>query len=186
MSLPPNFQLYHSWLVLPREWVFETLMRELPWEQPNLKMFGKEIPVPRLLAFMGSAPYEYSGVTHAPAGWHPIVKVILDAIEAKTGRAFNSCLANLYRSGQDGVGWHSDDEASLGPEPVIASVSLGATREFVVRPKNAGPRWSADLHDGDLLVMSGDSQNAYRHCVPKTERLVGPRINLTFRLVHYV
>ena len=99
---------------------------------------------------------------------------------------FNSCLANLYRDGSDSMGFHSDDEPELGPEPTIASVSLGARRRFVLRHRVTRERWTWDLGEGDLLVMRDESQRDYAHAVPKTTRPVGPRMNLTFRAVPVV
>ena len=100
--------------------------------------------------------------------------------------AFNSCLANLYRDGSDSMGYHSDNEPELGPEPTIASISLGARRRFVLRHRMTREQWAWELGEGDLLVMRDESQRDYAHAVPKTSRLVGPRMNLTFRLFRHV
>jgi 2OG-Fe(II) oxygenase superfamily len=100
------------------------------------------------------------------------------------GVDFNSCLANLYRDGSDSMGFHSDDEPELGPEPIIASISLGARRRFVLRHRVSRERWSWNLGAGDLLVMRNESQRDYAHAVPKTSRRIGPRMNLTFRQFH--
>ena len=97
------------------------------------------------------------------------------------GVPFNSCLANLYRDGTDSMGYHSDDEPELGPEPTIASVSLGARRRFVLRHRATRERWTWELGGGDLLVMRDESQRDYAHAIPKTARPIGPRMNLTFR-----
>ena len=96
--------------------------------------------------------------------------------------AFNSCLANLYRDGSDSMGYHSDDEPELGPRPTIASISLGARRNFALRHRVSRQRWTWSLGEGDLLVMRAEAQSDYAHAVPKTAKPVGPRMNLTFRV----
>lgn len=165
--------------------------RAVQWSQTTIKMFGREILQPRLTSWMGDAAYTYSGRRHEPAPMPDGVARIRETLlELRPG--FNSVLANLYRNGSDSVAWHADDEPELGDEPVIASVSLGAAREFRIRrwsPVNPEARraradsWTITLRHGDLLVMRGRSQADYQHCIPKTTRPTGPRINLTFRTV---
>lgn len=159
------------------------LLASIPWIRPTVRMFGKVVAVPRAEAWYGSAAYEYSGVHHEARPmpewldrrrWH---------VEERAGARFNSVLLNLYRDGRDSVAWHSDDEPELGEEPVIASLSIGASRKFCVREKVGGRRTEVYLEDGDLLVMSGRSQADFQHCLPKTAHKVGPRVNLTFRWV---
>lgn len=119
-----------------------------------------------------------------PEAWTPPHLEIKAAIERETGAVFNSVLLNLYRNGQDGVAWHSDDEPELGPEPVIASVSFGATRRFQLRHKTRKDlKHEFALTHGSLLVMRGPTQQHWDHQVPKTARPVEPRINLTFRAI---
>lgn len=156
------------------------------WSHETFKMYGKVMPIPRLSAWYGDAgrSYTYSGISMQPRKWTPPLEEMKDALEREVGAAFNSVLLNLYRDGRDSVAWHSDDEAELGPEPVIGSVSLGATRRFQLRHKaTAGLRHEMELTHGSLLVMRGPTQRHWQHQVPKTSRSVGPRINLTFRRI---
>lgn len=159
----------------------------LDWQQHRLKLFGRECLTPRLCAWHGDpdARYGYSGQTLEPLPWNEPLAALRRRLETALDCAFNSVLANLYRDGADSMGWHSDDEASLGPQPTIASLSLGATRRFVLRHRYRRELQtrSLTLEHGALLVMAGDTQRHWHHAVPKTRQPVGPRINLTFRLV---
>jgi alkylated DNA repair dioxygenase AlkB len=163
--------------------LFALLRATLPWQQERLTIFGREHPVPRLVAWHGDpgARYRYSGVLHEPAAWTDTLLEIRARVEALSGHRYNSVLANLYRDGRDGMGWHADDEPELGRNPVIASVSLGATRRFRLRHRGSGETRALDLTDGSLLVMAGPLQHHWQHSLAKTARAVGPRINLTFR-----
>ncbi len=161
--------------------LFTQLSADLHWEQHQITLFGRTVPTPRLTAWIGDAPYAYSGVVNEPQAWPPVLAEIRDRLRDLLGCPLNSCLANLYRDGSDSMGFHSDDEPELGQRPVIASVSLGARRTFTLRHRVSRQRWSWALGAGDLLVMRDDSQSAYAHAVPKTTRAVGPRMNLTFR-----
>ena len=115
--------------------------------------------------------------------WTKALVAIKTQVEQATGYQFNACLANLYRDGNDTVGWHSDDEPELGEQPVIASVSLGAERDFQLKHKSLSEKLTIPLKSGSLLTMSGETQNAWQHCLPRTKRVKSPRINLTFRRV---
>jgi alkylated DNA repair dioxygenase AlkB len=157
------------------------LVREIPWDQPVVTVYGRQYPTPRLTAWFGDGTYSYSGVTHPPTPFPESLAAIRDRLADEIGTRFNSCLANLYRDGRDSMGGHADDEPELGPQPTIASVSLGARRRFVMTDVESDRRFGWDLGAGDLLVMSGESQSAYRHSVPKTAARVGQRLNLTFR-----
>lgn len=159
------------------------LIDSIPWEQRTIKVYGKEFPQPRLTSWMGDSAYTYSGIVHLAQALPVAVKQLKHVVEQTTGAQFNSVLANLYRDGNDSVSWHSDDEIELGAEPVIASLSFGAFRDFKVRHKATKEITKFTLGHGDLLVMSGRSQADYQHCVPKTTKVVGPRLNLTFRLI---
>jgi alkylated DNA repair dioxygenase AlkB len=168
----------------------EQLRRELDWTQQEIMLFGRRVMQPRLVAWYGDphATYTYSGLTLRPLPWHPVLAEIKDRLEAATRGCFNSVLANLYRDGADSMGWHSDDEPELGPAPLIASVSLGAERRFLVRPrKRAAGKKAASrgmtLGHGSLLVMKGRSQRLYQHALPRTRKPVVLRINLTYRQV---
>ena len=163
------------------------LTTSLDWQQHRLKLFGRERLTPRLCAWYGDAGarYGYSGQALEPLPWAAPLAALRPRLEAALGFTFNSVLANLYRDGADSMGWHSDDEASLGPRPVIASLSLGATRRFVLRHRRRRELQTVALalEHGSLLVMAGATQRHWHHAVPKTRRPVGARINLTFRRV---
>jgi alkylated DNA repair dioxygenase AlkB len=164
--------------------LFAELTRTLDWKQRAIRIFGREVLQPRLTAWHGDAPYTYSGVTLAPAPWTPALATLRDRLVAETGERFNSVLCNLYRDGADSMGWHADNEKELGPTPVIASVSLGATRRFVLRhAKKTQPAVSLALPSGSLLVMGGTLQAHWRHALPKAPDVTLPRINLTFRRI---
>lgn len=157
------------------------LARAIRWEQPIVTVFGRQHATPRLTAWFGADAYSYSGITHEPAAFPTALAAIRDRLAAEHGQEFNSCLANLYRDGSDSMGAHADDEPGLGSEPVIASVSLGERRQFVMTHVDSARRFVWCLGGGDLLVMYGASQSDFRHGVPKTARSVGRRLNLTFR-----
>ena len=162
---------------------FAGLHSNTPWEQNFIRLFGKEISEPRLSAWHAEAdlPYTYSGVPRTPHPWKEPLSALRTACETHTGHSFNGALLNLYRSGQDAMGWHSDDEAINGPNPVIASVSLGAERRFDFRHKETRKVISVVLPHGSLLVMSGSCQTHWLHRIAKTTRQTEPRINVTFR-----
>ncbi len=164
------------------------LVDELPLRQESLVLFGRPVATPRLTSWHGDpgARYRYSGRTFEPSPWTPTLASLRDRLEARTGVAFNSALANLYRDGADSMGAHADDEPELGPRPDdkrIASISLGAPRRFVLRARDGSARREWSLGEGSLLVMGGRLQEGFVHHVPKTRRPVGPRLNLTFRVV---
>ena len=164
---------------------FATLRAALPWEVHRIRLFGREVDSPRLSAWIGDpeAAYLYSGTRFEPHPWTPELRALRDRVAQAAGVEFNSVLANLYRGGTDAMGWHSDDERELGPRPVIASLSLGATRRFRMKHRDGHPGLDLDLPPGSLLLMRGDTQHRYRHALPRTARPVGERINLTFRRV---
>lgn len=206
MKPPDQQSLFstHGWQILPlpsasirlwRGWInsvesdalYGQLSKELPWQQPMLTIAGKSHRIPRLQAWHGDAEaiYRYSGTTFAPAPWTPALTDLKSRVENVCGTRFNSLLANWYRSGADGMGFHADNEPELGSQPVIASLSLGGARRFVFKPNggmDAEPV-SIELGNGDLLEMAGMTQHRWRHGIPKTNRQVGGRINLTFRLI---
>jgi len=169
---------------------FERLLADIPWRAERIRLFGREIPVPRLQAWVGDpgAVYTYSGLRLAPLPWPAPVAELRDLLHASRPELrFNSALLNLYRDGRDSMGWHSDDEPELGPEPAIASISLGATRRFRLRHRTRRdlPAVDLDLESGSLLWMEGRTQKCWQHCLPKRSGRDAPgaRINLTFRSI---
>lgn len=174
---------------VPREQcraLYDALAAEIPWEQHRLKLFGREVPAPRLSAWIGDpgAAYTYSRVKFEPHPWPPALAALRARVAAACDAPFDSVLANLYRSGGDGMGWHADDEPELGPEPVIASLSLGGERRFALRHRERRhPKTELALSDGSLLVMRGPTQQFWQHAIPKTAQPVAARINLTFRRI---
>ncbi len=166
--------------------LFDALRSSLPWSVHRIRMFGRMVDSPRLSAWVGDADavYRYSGTDFTPHPWTAALSDLRLRLQDELDTPFNSVLANLYRDGRDAMGWHSDDEPELGPQPVIASVSLGAARRFLLKHRqDPALRSALALPHGSLLVMAGDTQRHYRHALPRTARAVGPRINLTFRWI---
>ena len=166
------------------ERMFRSIMDETPWEARHIILFGKEVPQPRLACWYGDLAYSYSGITLDPRPMTPTLLEIKQRCEEATSTQFNSVLVNLYRDGQDSMGLHADDEPELGSEPVIASVSFGAERNFRLRHRLTKELQQVSLASGSLLVMSGLSQACWMHDIPKTKKFVEPRINLTFRYIN--
>jgi alkylated DNA repair dioxygenase AlkB len=183
-----DIQLYESfWPPEASDRGFTQLLQETPWRQETAHLFQRSIPIPRLTAWYGDRgkTYAYSGIEMQPEPWTTTLLELKTAIETVVSASFNSVLLNLYRTGQDSVGWHSDDEPELGRNPIIASVSLGATRRFSLkhkRRKDLNPV-HLDLSHGSLLLMQGPTQHNWVHQVPKTTKPIEPRINLTFRTI---
>ncbi|MDH3693787.1 MAG: alpha-ketoglutarate-dependent dioxygenase AlkB [Gammaproteobacteria bacterium] len=166
---------------------FRFLRENIVWHIPRINLFGNAIQSPRMAAWYGDANaiYTYSGLTNHPLPWINELSELKYRLEQETQYQFNSVLANLYRDGNDSMGWHSDNEPELGVNPVIASMSLGGARRFVLRHKKrkAIKPVTIELAHGSLLLMSGETQNYWRHSIPKIRKPVASRINLTFRLV---
>ena len=160
------------------------LLAEIDWQTEHVTIFGERRLVPRLVAWHADpeASYRYSGTAHEPRAWTPVLSELRHRIATFVDVRFNSVLLNLYRDGNDGMGWHADDEPELGREPAIASLSLGAVRRFRLRHRRlADQRLDIDLPHGSLLLMSGALQHHWLHALPKTRRPCAPRINLTWR-----
>lgn len=169
------------------------LLATIPWETHHIRLFGREVASPRLSCWIGDAGtgYTYSKTRFEPRPWPPALTALRSRIEAACDARFNSVLANLYRDGNDSMGWHSDDEPELGDQPLIASLSLGAERGFRLRRKlprgvRATPHDTVRLQlpHGSLLRMAGQTQRLYRHDLPKTRAVAAARLNLTFRWVN--
>lgn len=170
--------------------LFAELCESIPWETHRIRIFGREVDSPRLSCWIGDADasYVYSRTRFEPHPWSAALMVLRRRVEAACEARFNSVLANLYRDGQDAMGWHSDDEHELGQQPVIASLSLGAERRFRLRQRTSvgGEReiYGLALPHGSLLCMAGDTQRRYQHDLPRTRAAIGARLNLTFRWIH--
>lgn len=190
-ALPEGVTFVRDWLPASEaSALLDQLVQQTPWTRHRLQIFGREVDAPRLSCWIGDpgTTYRYSGATFAPHPWPDVLQPVRKAVSEAVGAPFNSVLANLYRDGNDAMGWHSDDERELGPQPVIASLSLGATRRFLLKARAADSagrfaRHVIELPHGSLLVMAGDTQQNYRHALPRTARPAGPRINLTFRYI---
>lgn len=177
---------YQPGFVPPQEaeFLFGEIKRQTPWRQDTIRLFGKTYQQPRLTALYGinGQAYTYSGIRMEPLPFTPLLEDLLFRVAKAAGEGFNTCLLNLYRDGTDSNGWHADDEPELGINPVIASLSLGASRKFHLKHRRMQScRVRMVLEPGSLLLMAGTTQHHWLHQVPKTKRPVGPRINLTFR-----
>ena len=168
--------------------LFQTLLAMVQWRQNAIKRGRKETRLPRLTAWYGHAGknYSYSGIHMKPLPWNAPLSTIKQAVDAEAGVKFNSVLLNLYRNERDSVALHSDDEPELGKNPIIASVSFGATRRFVLKHKSEKrlPKIELALSHGSLLLMRGSTQHHWVHAIPKSKVPIGPRLNLTFRIIH--
>lgn len=166
--------------------LFQILTTETLWQQDDIKVFGKTYKQPRLTSLYGSnkRPYSYSNITMYPNEFSSTLLKIKSKIEDTTNEIFTTCLLNQYRDGQDSNGWHADDEKELGQNPVIASVSFGASRMFHLKHRyDKSHKCKLLLESGSLLLMKGTTQHFWLHQVPKTKKQIGSRINLTFRYI---
>lgn len=189
IQLPDAELLYYPAFFDPAESdrLFEALLNTIQWKQDVIRLYGKQVPLPRLSAWYGDTdkPYTYSGITLQPHPWTDELLAIKARIEACSGAQFSSVLLNRYRSGQDYVGWHADDEKELGNNPKIGSVNFGATRRFQLRRKDDHAiKHEVELRHGTFLLMQGSTQHFWQHQVPKTATKIGERLNLTFRLMN--
>jgi alkylated DNA repair dioxygenase AlkB len=205
-STPVRFSLWNAELLYFENFyapqkaneIFKNLETNLAWQQGEIQMFGKKILEPRLTAWYGDAgkTYTYSGKKQEPLNWiEPLLSINTDLnlainseLETPKTHFFNSVLANFYRAGNDSMGWHSDDEPELGKNPIIASLSLGETRRFLIRPK---PKYKDEgvkpfeiaLSHGSVLIMMGAMQHFWQHAIPKEPQKKQARINLTYRFI---
>jgi alkylated DNA repair dioxygenase AlkB len=169
--------------------LFEALSRDVPWQQREIKMFGRALLEPRETAWIGDpqAVYTYSGRVNEPTPWPRKLADVRTRVVEHSSSELNCVLCNRYRDGHDSMGFHADAEPELGRNPVIASLSLGATRRFQLRHRKRADaelaKLDLDLPSGSLLIMRGTTQQHYRHGVPKQPSIVSPRINLTFRRI---
>lgn len=171
----------------PYDIILQTLLEEIEWKQESIRIYGKTVPQPRLTAWYGDpgTEYKYSGIQLIPQPWTDTLRQLKALVEDCTHTRFNSVLLNLYRDENDAMGLHSDDERKLGPEPAIASVSFGATRDFVLKHKTntAHAPVKFPLEAGSVLLMKGGTQRHWKHGILRQSRPCGPRVNLTFRTI---
>ncbi|MFY7667863.1 MAG: alpha-ketoglutarate-dependent dioxygenase AlkB family protein [Crocinitomicaceae bacterium] len=165
---------------------FNELLTKIDFKQNEVTIFGKVFLTPRLESFhsIENRFYTYSGNKLPSKAFDFTLENLLEKVELATNSKFNCVLINLYRDGSDGNGWHADNEKELGPNPVIASLSFGATRRFDLRNNITKEKFSIDLNSGDLLWMDDRIQNNYKHQIAKTKKVIQPRINLTFRYIY--
>ncbi|HCH26285.1 MULTISPECIES: alpha-ketoglutarate-dependent dioxygenase AlkB family protein [Psychrobacter] len=168
--------------------LYDALLTELPWQPDIVTLFGKTHITTRQVVWMGEKElsYQYSGHTRHSLPWSDIVFHVKLYIEQQLSSIgidanFNSCLLNYYPTGHDGMGYHADDEKELGAQPVIASLSLGATRKFVFKHKKTQDKVALYLESGQLIVMHGETQRFWKHSITKTKTVADGRISLTFR-----
>jgi len=166
--------------------IFAQLMHDIPWQQDDIRVFGKIHPQPRLTALFGNEgkPYSYSNITMQPHPWNLLLQQLKTQIEAVAQTNFTTVLLNQYRDGKDSNGWHADNEKELGINPIIASLSFGAERTFHLKHNTrADLKKSIVLQHGSLLLMKGATQHFWKHQIPKTAKPIGHRINGTFRVI---
>ena len=189
LPIPDAEILYMPGLALDDEPEMLTrfLINTIHWRAENITVWGKTFPQPRLVAWFGEAgmDYSYSGIHLYPNPWTPELMKIKQKVENVTQTQFNSALLNYYRHNRDSMGFHSDDERELGPQPIIASVSLGTSRTLVFKHKHdkALKPVRLRLESGSLLVMKGETQKNWQHGIEKETKDCGPRVNLTFRQI---
>ena len=166
--------------------IFRQLAKDIPWQQDDIQVFGKIHPQPRLTALFGNEgkPYSYSNIKMQPYPWTLLLQKIKSYVESVSDTNFTTVLLNQYRDGKDSNGWHADNEKELGSNPVIASVSFGSERIFQLKHNSiSGLKQNIILEHGSLLLMKGTTQHFWKHQIPKTSKTIGPRINLTFRVI---
>jgi alkylated DNA repair dioxygenase AlkB len=187
IELPDAEILYfpHFFSEAEADLYFNKLINTTEWRQDKIRLFGKEILQPRLTALFANnnKTYTYSGLTMKPESFSDDLLKIKATIEKACNVNFTTCLLNLYRSGEDSMGWHADDEKELGENPEIASVSFGAERIFHFKHKTKDEKFKINLKHGSLLIMRGSTQHFWKHQLPKTKKKIGKRINLTFRRI---
>ncbi|MDB2628779.1 alpha-ketoglutarate-dependent dioxygenase AlkB [Gammaproteobacteria bacterium] len=167
--------------------LLESFISKLPWESMTIKMFGRDTKIPRLQCWIGDegCEYRYSGKQLNRQIWNQDLTMIRKKIFKELKIDFNSVLANYYRDGKDSMGWHSDDEKELGPNPTIASISFGSKRDLVFRNKISKKTLTIPQTNGCLILIDGETQKNWQHSIKKTQKIIGPRINLTFRnIIH--
>ena len=158
---------------------------EITWAEREIVLYGKRIMQPRLVGWAGDVAYRYSGQTLEPRPFTDTVRALTARVNESAGTHFNHVLLNRYRDGRDNMGMHADNEPELGPDPVVATLSLGATRRLTLAPRRPrdGASHALELPSGSLLVMRGACQRRFRHGIPRQASVTDERISLTFRLI---
>jgi alkylated DNA repair dioxygenase AlkB len=188
LNLPDSEIIYYPHFFDKKEAdiIFEQLIEDIPWQQDDIRVFGKNYPQPRLTALFGNEgkSYSYSNIKMQPNAWSPLLEKIKTQVEQVTKVNFNVVLLNYYRNGKDSNGWHADNEKELGTNPVIASLSFGTERTFQLKHNlDKNQKINIALEHGSLLIMQGTTQHFWKHQIPKTSKPIGGRINLTFRFI---
>jgi alkylated DNA repair dioxygenase AlkB len=187
-NLPDAEIIYYPNFILEEKanTLFQELLENTPWQQDKITVYGKKHLQPRLTALYGNEgkPYSYSNITMQPHQWSLPLQEIKLLVETVSETNFTTVLLNCYRNGNDGNGWHADNEKELGVNPIIASLSLGTERNFQLKHNlDNSQKKNIILENGSLLLMKGTTQHFWKHQVPKTTKIIGPRINLTFRVI---
>jgi alkylated DNA repair dioxygenase AlkB len=174
-----------DWRSCEKEKLSEIKFKNIDWHHDKIKMYGKDIYLPRYSAWYGDSdkPYTYSGLTLQPKKWNKGLLYLKSEIDKVSGVNFNSVLMNWYRDGEDYINWHTDAEKVLGKNPVIGSVNFGETRDFVIRMNDKSDKITIPLKHGTFLLMSGEMQHHWQHSLPKRKKVKGSRFNLTFRII---
>lgn len=164
---------------------YNQLLSKIEWKNDEVIIYGKHIVTKRKTAWYGNKPFRmlYSKIERIAIPWNETLLELKSKVEAKTGKVYNSCICNLYHSGEEGMSWHCDDEKELKQNGSIASLSFGATRKFDLKHKTSKEKVSFNLSSGELLEMKDETQNYWLHSIPKTKKKLTPRINLTFRQI---
>ncbi len=188
MLILPNAELFFQsdfMTVAESIKLYQHLVDSLPWQHQQIKIFGKVMNCPRLEAFFATdgKSYGYSGNQLITNAFTPELFAIKERVEKIANTEFNAVLVNYYRDGNDSNGWHADNEKELGKNPIIASLSLGATRRFDLKHTSLGIKQQFQLSAGSLLIMAGETQHFWKHQLAKSTKVVNGRINLTFRTI---
>ena len=181
-----NLVLWPRWVdTVDADTLLDTAINETPWRADTIRIVGKTLPIPRLQNWFGEpgTSYTYSKICLPAVAFPQWMETLRLGVESQTLQRFNRALVNYYRNGRDSVDWHADDEASLGFEPIIASLSLGAERVFQLRHNHTKERIAITLPHGSLLLMNSGIQSYWQHRIAKVAKLEQPRVNFTFRLM---
>jgi alkylated DNA repair dioxygenase AlkB len=185
-QLPYDGEVYSYGQIISEEksqLYFEQLKQSINWQNDVVKMYGKTIECKRQTAWMGEDYFEYtySGIVKRAELFTPLIIEIKNHIETVCQEKFNSCLLNYYKDGDEGMSWHSDNEKTMGAEPVIASLSFGAARKFSFKHNESKEKIDLLLQNGSLIIMQGQTQEYWKHCLPQSSKIKSARINLSFR-----